>query len=45
MTEKITKKEWNEIHNDFKETREDGTKSILKMVDWATCSIPVEITD
>lgn len=45
MLEKITRKQWNEIPNDYKWTREDGTKSMLKNIDWATCSVPVEIID
>ena len=45
MREKITRKEWNAIHDDYKGYREDGTKSILKMVDCVTCSVPVEIID
>lgn len=45
MWKKITREQWNEIPDDYKGVREDGTKSMLKMVDWATCSVPVEIID
>ena len=41
--EKITKKEFNEIHPDFKNIREDGTYSIMKNIDGETVSVPVEI--
>jgi len=43
--EKITRKEYNDLHPDFKWIREDWSYSILKSVDWDTVSIPVKIID
>lgn len=43
--EKITRKEYNELHSDFKSVREDWTHAILKNINWGTVSVPVEIID
>jgi len=43
--EKLTRKEYNDIHPDFKSQRKDWTYSIMKNIDWNTVSVPVEIVD
>lgn len=43
--EKITREEYNKIHSDYKWLWEDGIYRILKLINWETISIPVEIID
>ena len=41
--EKITQKEYNNIHNDFKGIWKDGIYRVLKLENWKTISKPVII--
>lgn len=43
--EKITREEYNKIHDHYKWLWDDGIYRILKNENWATISVPVEIID
>lgn len=40
--EKITKSQWKKLHKDYK-TIIDGQRYILKLVNGATCLVPVKV--
>lgn len=42
--ETIKKEEWKKLHRDYKEII-DGQRYILKMVNGATCLVPVKLED
>lgn len=42
---KIKRSEYNEIHPDFKWKWEDWIYRVMKLEDWVTKSVPVEIID
>ncbi len=42
--ETITKSEWKALHRDYKEII-NGQRYILKLVNGATCLVPVKVVD